>query len=212
MNSYLFSNMNYINDNNYNDMEQIINEQVSNGKFYITIYLSRQIVDFSIFNKITDLYFCNYYYPLTNLPENLKKLELVFDKKKYEHKLDNLPPQLKLLSIEVRGNLEFDILLDHLPQGLEILQVSTTTQYVHEFTDLPNSLRLFMCANSTTDNYEDNYGSNGVDSSIKVVFDLPDQCIAILRRSNYVCKNKKAIVYVNQFSDYHFMDGIEYLD
>jgi hypothetical protein len=202
----IFNIMGYINDFYYDKMEEQIQKQLDKKSDGITIcILSQPIKDFSVFKNINKLWFTDYYFPLDNLPEHIIEIGLQF-KNKYEHKLDNLPPKLKLLEINYRNNY-FDIILDHLPQNLQILQITSTVGFLHEFDNLPNNLRLFMCGNATTDNFE---LDNEFKTSLKVTFNLPDTCIAILRRDNYVSRNKNTIVYVNHYSDYHFMNYINY--
>jgi hypothetical protein len=65
--------------------------------------------------------------------------------------------------------------------------------------------------NATTDNQEANWWNEDEhETSLKVTFNLSDNCIAILRRNNYISKNKNTIVYINQYSDYHFMNDVHY--
>jgi hypothetical protein len=136
----------YVCDANYNNIKDIIKKEVdkTNGNGTIGIYsLSQPITDFSIFKNINKLCFVDYYFLLHNLPEDLIELHLFFHKK-YEHKICNLPPKLRFLSIDYDKNI-FDILLEELPPDLQILQVTSMIGFLYDFDNLPNNLRLFMC-------------------------------------------------------------------
>ena len=90
----------------------------------------------------------NTYYPLNDLPTSLIRLEIY--ESEFSWKLDNLPPNLKVLLINTEGIGNYcngyPHPLNNLPYGLEILYFPETismdgVDYPANFTNLPSSIK-----------------------------------------------------------------------
>jgi len=97
-----------------------------------TNVLTYPIVDFP---KKLKICYCKWDKPLDNLPANLEKLFLLPDN--YTHSVDNLPPGLKYLEVNLNGNQR----IYNLPTGLEYLRVNTNSKYSQPILNLPPGLK-----------------------------------------------------------------------
>lgn len=101
------------------------------------------ILDYSNIS-ISDIYANKYHFITTifNLPNNLESFEIIDNHNYRELKLDpssfkNLPPKLKKLKISSYNTIE----LNNLPNTLEILDISISSNYPNKLDYLPSSLK-----------------------------------------------------------------------
>ena len=108
--------------------------------------------------------------PLNNLPMNLKNLSILLNRKgRYTQTLDNLPIHLKILKID--GYCAVDN-LDNLPNELEYLYISYGATFNISLNNLPNSLVTIE------------FGSNELLKLNDKTFIVPDKCQTIIYNSN----------------------------
>lgn len=114
------------------------------------LYCGFQLKNIATFTNLKTLILerCDIYYSLDDLPASLIRLEIFADE--FNHKLDNLPPNLKILRIDTGGIgyycSGYPEPLDNLPQGLEILYFPETISMDGEdlpanFDNLPSGLK-----------------------------------------------------------------------
>lgn len=114
------------------------------------LYCGFQIKNISAYINLKTLILehCDIYYPLDYLPASLIRLEIYVSE--FSHKLDNLPPNLKVLRINTGGLGDYcdgyQHPLNNLPHGLEILYFPETLSmdgedYPANFDNLPSSIK-----------------------------------------------------------------------